>query len=123
MVVGVDSSSENLNLAQKIIANHPQDNLNFHLGKVEDVISNMNLEKSCLILDPPRAGLHAEVRGALKGSMAQQILYVSCHPATLARDLKELTETQFEIESIQGLDMFPHTPHLETVVALRNNLS
>ncbi|MGC3021642.1 MULTISPECIES: class I SAM-dependent RNA methyltransferase [unclassified Brevibacterium] len=76
-------------------------------------------ESDVIILDPPRAGAGKAVTSALIGSSARTLVYVSCDPATLARDLAQLTGGGFAIESLTGFDLFPLTSHLETVTVLR----
>jgi len=71
-----------------------------------------------IITDPPRAGMHPDVVARLMEIEAKKIVYVSCNPATQARDLLVLKE-KYDIEKIQPVDMFPHTQHVENVVALR----
>jgi len=71
-----------------------------------------------IILDPPRAGLGEETTSLLNAIHVAQMIYVSCDPATLARDLRTLTQERYKIESITLVDMFPQTFHLETVVHL-----
>ena len=70
-----------------------------------------------VIADPPRAGLHPEVVTALLALAPRRIIYVSCNPATLARDLALLKE-RYEAAVVQPFDFFPHTPHIEVVVRL-----
>lgn len=72
-----------------------------------------------VLVDPPRAGLHPGVTTRLIHLGAPRLTYVSCNPATLARDLQALTEARYRIEWVQPVDMFPHTPHVECVAALR----
>ncbi len=76
-------------------------------------------ESDVIILDPPRAGAGKAVTSALVASAARTLIYVSCDPATLARDLAQLTDGGFAIESLTGFDLFPLTAHLETVTILR----
>ena len=71
-----------------------------------------------IVLDPPRAGLGEETTHLLNAIHAPQMIYVSCDPATLARDLRALTQERYKIEAITLVDMFPQTFHLETVVRL-----
>ena len=71
-----------------------------------------------ILLDPPRPGLTSEVTGKILASPAETIVYISCNPATLARDLKKLKET-YEIRSVHQIGFFPHTFHVETIVILQ----
>ena len=73
-----------------------------------------------VITDPPRAGMHQRVVETLLALSAPKIVYVSCNPATQARDLQLLGE-QYTVEKIQPVDMFPHTHHIENVVLLKKN--
>ena len=97
------------------------DNIDFVLGKTEDVLVGMETAPDAVILDPPRAGCQP---GALRGLIRlapRRVVYVSCDPETLARDLKLLcggTHPRYRIQSIQPLDMFPQTHHVECVAVL-----
>jgi 23S rRNA (uracil1939-C5)-methyltransferase len=86
-------------------------------GAVESVLPGL-LPADLVILNPPRAGLAAEVPAALRAEPPERIVYVSCNPATLARDLQRLGDS-FRVESIRCFDLFPQTAHVETVVALK----
>ena len=70
------------------------------------------------IIDPPRRGLHPMVTGALVLSKAHRVIYVSCDPATLARDLRKLVDGGFCLTAVQPIDLFPHTQHIECVTIL-----
>jgi len=72
-----------------------------------------------VLVDPPRAGLHAGVLSRLIHLGAARLVYISCNPSTLGRDLGQFCESRYEVEWIQPVDMFPHTPHIECVAALR----
>ncbi len=72
-----------------------------------------------VLVDPPRAGLHAGVLSRLVHLGAPRLVYISCNPSTLGRDLGLFCESRYEVEWIQPVDMFPHTPHIECVAALR----
>jgi 23S rRNA (uracil1939-C5)-methyltransferase len=72
-----------------------------------------------IVMDPPRAGVGAEVCALLARISAPEIVYVSCDPVTLARDLKLLTTAGYNLVELHMVDMFPQTFHLETVVVLR----
>jgi tRNA/tmRNA/rRNA uracil-C5-methylase (TrmA/RlmC/RlmD family) len=72
-----------------------------------------------VLLDPPRAGAESVVVNGVVESGARRVSYVSCDPATLARDLKKLMAGGYQIESLAAFDLFPQTHHVETVVRLR----
>jgi 23S rRNA (uracil1939-C5)-methyltransferase len=83
-------------------------------------ISGYAREADCLILDPPRKGLkHQAAR--IAGLQVPLIIYVSCAPPALARDLSVFKNAGYSIEEVQPFDMFPQTYHLETVTVLRKN--
>jgi tRNA/tmRNA/rRNA uracil-C5-methylase (TrmA/RlmC/RlmD family) len=69
-----------------------------------------------VIVDPPRAGMHPDMTNYLFKFKAKKIVYVSCNPTTQARDAKVLAEKGYKIKSAAMVDMFPHTPHIETVM-------
>ncbi len=73
----------------------------------------------CLLVDPPRSGLHERAIPAIAGSGATRVVYVSCDPSTLARDARLLAEQGFELVSATPVDLFPQTYHVETVAAFR----
>ena len=120
-VVGVDSVSEAIANAQENAAANRADNCSFLEGDVKDLLDEAFVQRhgspDVVILDPPRAGMHPKVLETLKAVEPQHIVYVSCNPATQARDLQQLTE-RYEIRRIQPVDMFPQTYHIENVVDL-----
>jgi 23S rRNA (uracil1939-C5)-methyltransferase len=71
-----------------------------------------------VLLDPPRAGLRAEIANGLADLGAARIVYVSCDAATLARDLKVLCSRGYRLERVRGFDLFPQTPHVEALAVL-----
>jgi 23S rRNA (uracil1939-C5)-methyltransferase len=71
-----------------------------------------------VVADPPRAGFHPKALRSLAQLQAQRVVYVSCNPATLARDLQTLCGAGYRLTAVQPVDMFPHTPHIEVVVRL-----
>ena len=96
----------------------------FYLGKTERLLfytlRQCQLESTCLILDPPRSGCGRPVLTALRQQAPRQILYVSCAPPTLARDVKELRAAGYRLERLTPFDMFPQTQHCEAVAELRH---
>lgn len=70
-----------------------------------------------MIIDPPRAGMHEDVVNVILNARPERIVYVSCNPATQARDL-QLLDAAYKVEAVQPVDMFPQTHHVENVVLL-----
>ncbi|HBI26157.1 MAG TPA: 23S rRNA (uracil(1939)-C(5))-methyltransferase RlmD [Peptococcaceae bacterium] len=93
-------------------------NCTFQAGACERIIPKLKQDFDTVILDPPRAGCHKNLLLALSDKKIPQIIYVSCNPATLARDVKILCESSYKIELVQPVDMFPWTYHVETVVLI-----
>ena len=75
-----------------------------------------------IITDPPRAGMHPDVVKTILAAAPDRIVYVSCNPATQARDLS-LLDSAYRVTAVQPVDMFPHTPHVENVVLLEKRRS
>jgi 23S rRNA (uracil1939-C5)-methyltransferase len=96
-------------------------NTTFYSGDIKDVLSEefimMNGKPDVIITDPPRAGMHEDVVKAIIKAAPDKIVYVSCNPATQARDILLLSEV-YMVTSCQPVDMFPHTHHVENVVLL-----
>jgi 23S rRNA (uracil1939-C5)-methyltransferase len=90
-------------------------NTNFHAGPCEAVIKKLNQQFDLVVLDPPRAGCKEDTIKAVMETGAQRIIYVSCNPSTMARDLKLFTSMGYTVTTVQPVDMFPRTHHVETV--------
>jgi 23S rRNA (uracil1939-C5)-methyltransferase len=95
------------------------DNVEIVLGKVEDVIDELDISPDAVVLDPPRAGCQAQVLEAVARWRPGRVCYVSCDPSSLARDLDIMARSGFAVESIEPVDMFPQTYHVECVATLR----
>jgi predicted nucleotidyltransferase len=96
-------------------------NVEFLVGEVETLIPRMykeGIKADVVVVDPPRKGCDEKLLDTLVEMQPQRIVYVSCNPATLARDLKYLGERGFEAEEAQPVDMFPWTGHVECVVLI-----
>lgn len=95
-------------------------NAHYEVGKAEDIIKKWqkeNIKADLIIVDPPRKGCDSSLLDTIKTMKIPHMIYVSCDPATLARDLNILSDT-FNIIEVQPVDMFPHTSHVETVVLM-----
>jgi 23S rRNA (uracil1939-C5)-methyltransferase len=123
-VTGIEANASALAYAERNLSDAQLNNATFERARVGDYLASHAAELAptdFLLLDPPRAGAEPE---ALKGILAlrpQRITYVSCDPATLARDLKELMPGGYQLESIAAFDMFPQTHHVETVAKLKRD--
>jgi 23S rRNA (uracil1939-C5)-methyltransferase len=93
------------------------ENCEFILGDIRENLTLLRIHPEVMIIDPPRAGMHQDVLHRVLEIGAERIIYVSCNPATLARDLGQMQE-QYHIAEIQPVDMFPHTFHIECVAKL-----
>lgn len=91
------------------------ENVSLYQGNAEDVLPGLNFRADTVILDPPRAGLRPQALQALLGMRPATIVYVSCHPATLARDAKHLLAGGYQLQRSVLVDMFPQTYHIESV--------
>lgn len=94
------------------------DNVTLIDGQVEDVLPEITHRIDAAIVDPPRTGLELEALDALVKRGPKQIVYVSCDPATLARDVRRLVEAGYTLEWVQPVDLFPQTFHIENVALL-----
>lgn len=124
-VVGIESVPAAVADAQRNAAAHGVTNCTFMLGDLKErIVDDAGwLEEhgppSVIIVDPPRAGMHPKVVERLRELRSRRIVYVSCNPATQARDLKALcADGAYTIERVQPVDMFPHTMHVENIVRL-----
>jgi len=122
--VGVEYDRLAINSARKNVATRKISNGEFISSTVEEVLPTLlqkfSPEKTSVILDPPRKGCLPETLKLLRETKPAQVIYVSCHPATMARDLNILcAEGVFELARVQPLDMFPQTQHVECVADLR----
>lgn len=96
-------------------------NTEFYAGDMKDVLTDDFIAEhgvpDVMIIDPPRAGMHQDVVDVILNAEPKRIVYVSCNPATQARDIA-LLDTKYKVVEVQPVDMFPHTQHVENVVAL-----
>lgn len=120
-VVGIEYVPEAIEDAKLNSKVNGIDNTLFYAGDMKDVLTNEFVEKhgrpEVMIIDPPRAGMHNDVIDVILNTKPQRLVYVSCNPATQARDLS-LLDTLYKVTEVQPVDMFPHTHHVENVVSM-----
>lgn len=118
-VVAVESAAGSVALGRENAQRNAVDNVRFEIDEVDHWLTRAERARPDLVLlDPPRAGAGPEVVAALVALGAPRITYVSCDPATLARDLRGLVDGGYELEDVVALDLFPQTPHVETIATL-----
>lgn len=119
-VIGLEVQPEAVEQARVNAELNYLNNVTFQVGEVETVLPTLDVHPDVVLLDPPRKGCDRAVLDALLALQPQQIAYVSCNPATLARDLKRLCEgEQYTLTRVQPADFFPQTAHVECVAFLR----
>lgn len=121
-VYGVEIVEQAIEDAKENAKINNVENIEFYAGDVEKVLpqilENIEGKPKVVFVDPPRKGLDNKTIEILKTLKPEKIVYISCNPATLARDLKQLEE-KYEIKEVQPVDMFPYTSHVECVAALQ----
>lgn len=120
-VYGIESVKAAIDDAKENAKLNNTNNAEFILGKAEEELPKlMDKDIRCnkIVVDPPRKGCEKEVLEAMAKMSPERIVYVSCNSTTMARDVKYLLENGYKVEEVQPVDMFPHTPHVETVVLL-----
>ncbi|MCB0686075.1 MAG: 23S rRNA (uracil(1939)-C(5))-methyltransferase RlmD [Saprospiraceae bacterium] len=120
-VIGVEEVEDAITDAKENARNNQIDNAHFYVGDVKNVFQDNLLlshgQPDVVITDPPRAGMHEKVVSSILKAQPGKIVYISCNPATQARDINLLSE-EYKVEKIQPVDMFPHTHHIENVALL-----
>jgi len=121
-VVGIESVPQAIEDAHENAAANGINNCAFVVGDMKDELNDaftaLHGKPDVIVTDPPRAGMHKDVVEQIVKLKAPKVVYVSCNPATQARDL-DLLRDVYEIEKVQPVDMFPHTHHVENVVLLK----
>ncbi|PIP65714.1 23S rRNA (uracil(1939)-C(5))-methyltransferase RlmD [Candidatus Peregrinibacteria bacterium CG10_big_fil_rev_8_21_14_0_10_49_16] len=123
-VVGVESHPSAVEDALKSSGKNRIGNISFYKGRVEKLLQDQlkpggKYAFDVIVVDPPRAGLHPQAREALVAHAPSRIVYVSCNAATFSRDLGEFLKAGYELRTVQPVDMFPHTAHIEMVSILQ----
>jgi tRNA/tmRNA/rRNA uracil-C5-methylase (TrmA/RlmC/RlmD family) len=125
--VGVEIDHQAIQAAKRNAASHQRTNGEFIEGRAEELLPGLlarfDAGATAILMDPPRTGCPPAGLEALRRNRPAQVLYVSCHPATLARDLNILcAEGVFELKNVTPLDMFPQTQHIECVADVRRTV-
>ncbi len=123
-VVGIESHPSAIEDALQSAAKNRIGNISFYRGRTEQILQEQlkpgaKYAFDVIVIDPPRAGLHPDARDAVIAHSPRTVVYVSCNIATCARDLGAFLENGYELRSVQPVDMFPHTAHIETVAVLQ----
>ncbi len=118
-VIGIESQSEAVQQAERNARLNQLENVEFRVGAVETILQTLEGHADVVFLDPPRKGCDRQVIETLRQQQPQKIVYVSCKPATLARDLKLLCEgDRYRLVQVQPADFFPQTAHVESAAFL-----
>ena len=123
-VVGIESHPSAVEDALRSAGRNRISNISFYKGKAEQVLNQQlraggKYKFNVIIVDPPRVGLHPQALSAVITHRPEKIIYVSCNPATFARDLGEFLKNGYDLRTVQPVDMFPHTAHIELVALLQ----
>ncbi|MCR5362504.1 MAG: 23S rRNA (uracil(1939)-C(5))-methyltransferase RlmD [Bacteroidales bacterium] len=120
-VIGIEYVPEAIEDAKVNSKINQIDNTLFYAGDMKEILTEDFVQEhgrpDVIITDPPRAGMHPDVVSVILSASPKRIVYVSCNPATQARDLA-LLDADYKVAAVQPVDMFPHTPHVENVVLL-----
>jgi 23S rRNA (uracil1939-C5)-methyltransferase len=117
-VTGIDSNPSNIASARENCRLNNIENCTFIEGKVERFRERLPFNPDILVIDPPRGGISKEGLTIIRGLKPEKIVYVSCNPSTLARDMRYLKEHGYGPKRIASFDAFPHTTHLESVTII-----
>lgn len=123
-VVGIESHPSAIDDALKSAGKNKIGNISFYKGRAEQVLLDQlkpggKYQFTTIVVDPPRPGLHPKARESLIEHKADKVVYVSCNTATFARDLGDFLKAGYELRTVQPVDLFPHTAHIETVALLQ----
>lgn len=120
-VIGIEYVPEAIDDAKINATVNGLANTEFYAGDMKNILTDefiaLHGRPDVMIIDPPRAGMHQDVVDVILRALPRRLVYVSCNPATQARDLA-LLDTHYKVDAVQPVDMFPHTQHVESVVKL-----
>ncbi|NTV84775.1 MAG: 23S rRNA (uracil(1939)-C(5))-methyltransferase RlmD, partial [Bacteroidales bacterium] len=120
-VIGLEYIPSAVNDAFENAALNGISNVSFHSGDIAKILDedfyHAHGKPDLIITDPPRSGMHEKVVNQILAAMPEKVVYISCNPATQARDIQLMSEL-YEVKAVQPVDMFPHTQHVENVALL-----
>jgi len=116
-VIGMEIVGAALQDAERNCISNDVLNCRFILGDIRETLPHIRFKPDVLIIDPPRAGIHEDILKNIMSMAAKKVVYVSCNPATMARDIGRMSD-RYLVKEIQPVDMFPHTYHIEAVVKM-----
>nr|WP_207737186.1 23S rRNA (uracil(1939)-C(5))-methyltransferase RlmD [Paeniclostridium sordellii] len=119
-VYGIELIEEAVEAANKNAKLNGLTNCEFIAGDVAKTVNKLKAKPDIIIVDPPRPGVHKDAIRDIAGFNSKEIVYISCNPKTLVLDLVEFKNYGYEVEKVKLMDMFPNTPHVETVVKLKS---
>ena len=117
-VIGLEMAESAVSDARRNCERNSIDNCRFYSGDIRHTLSQVEHRPDVMIIDPPRVGMHEQVVKEILAMAPEKIVYVSCNPATMARDLI-LLKSLYRVVQVQPVDMFPHTFHIESVAQLQ----
>ncbi len=117
-VIGIEIVEEAVNMARENAKLNGLDNVEFIAGDVLKEVENVKEKPDLIIIDPPRDGIHPKAINKIIDFNPATFVYVSCNPVTLVRDLKVFEERGYRVEKVKLMDMFPRTPHVESITLL-----
>ena len=119
-VIGIEMTSSSVKAAKQTRNENKIENVEFLCGKVEDKIGEILNKKTIdyILFDPPRKGIEKQVLLNVSEKNIKRLVYISCNPSTLARDIDIMIKEGYSVKYIKGYDMFPQTHHIETLVLL-----
>ncbi len=121
--VGIESNKNSIEQAETNAKINGIKNVKFYAETVEKVLPSLNLFPDIVVIDPPRKGCDIRVIETLRQIVPPLIIYISCQPSTLARDLEKLCQQElYKVQWIQPIDFFPQTAHVESMALIRHNI-
>ena len=116
-VIGMEIVAAAIQDAERNCISNDALNCRFILGDIRETLPNIRFKPDVLIIDPPRAGIHEDILKGIMSMAVKKVVYVSCNPATMARDIGRMSD-RYLVKEIQPVDMFPHTYHIEAVAKM-----